>query len=61
MKFFLLGLYGYITDHDLSASMGIPGKLRIKDLKNINIINQIAEKYKINKGIHLVEPDQSPN
>ena len=52
-------LYGYIIGpYDLSASMGIPGKFKDKRFKkNINIINQIAEKYKINKGIHLVEPD----
>ena len=52
-------LFGYlIGPYDLSASMGIPGNFKNKKFKNlINKINQVAAEYKINKGIHLVEPN----
>ena len=51
---------GYmIGPYDLSASMGIPGDF--KNIKYKNAINQIikkASKFKLKKGIHVVEPNQ---
>ncbi len=51
---------GYmIGPYDLSTSMGIPGDFRnIKFKKAINQIVKKASKFKLKKGIHVVEPNQ---
>ena len=49
---FLIGPY------DLSCSLGIPGEFNNKIYKqNVNKILLKAKKYKINKGIHVIEPN----
>lgn len=51
---------GYmIGPYDLSASMGIPGDFNNKIFKNaIKKIVKKASKFKLKKGIHVVEPDK---
>jgi len=51
---------GYmIGPYDLSASMGIPGDFKNKKFKNIiNKIVKKASKFKLKKGIHVVEPNK---
>jgi 2-keto-3-deoxy-L-rhamnonate aldolase RhmA len=50
---------GYmIGPYDLSASLGIPGDFDNKIFKNaVKTIIKIASKFKLKKGIHVVEPD----
>lgn len=49
---FILGPY------DLSASMGIPGQFEdLEFLKVIEKIMQLADKFNITPGIHIVEPE----
>tara|TARA_Y100000992_G_C21028300_1_gene379085 strand:- start:59 stop:568 length:510 start_codon:yes stop_codon:yes gene_type:complete len=52
-------LDGYIIGpNDLSASLGIPGELSNKKLKNIiKHINDKAKEYKIPGGSHIIEPN----
>ena len=48
-----------IGPYDLSASMGIPGDFKNKKFKNIiNKIVKKASKFKLKKGIHVVEPNK---
>jgi len=47
-----------VGPYDLSGSMGIPGEFDNSDFKKvISEINQKAQKYNINMGIHEVHPD----
>ena len=48
-----------IGPYDLSASMGIPGDFDNKKFKDVlkKIIKK-ASKYKLKRGIHVVEPSQ---
>ncbi len=51
---------GYIIGpYDLSASLGVPGEFNHpKVLEALKIIEEMAQKYDIPKGIHLVEMDE---
>lgn len=51
---------GYlIGPYDLSASMGMPGDFKNKIFKDtVKKIVKIASKFKLKRGIHVVEPDK---
>ena len=51
---------GYlIGPYDLSASLGIPGDFKNKIFKStVKKIVKIASKFKLKRGIHVVEPDK---
>jgi len=47
-----------IGPYDLSSSMGIPGQFDLQEFINIvKTIQNVAEKYGVPGGVHIVEPD----
>ena len=56
---FAQDINGYmIGPYDLSASMGIPGEFTNPDfIAAENTILEVAKKYDIKRGYHIVEPD----
>ena len=58
--FSIENINGYFIDpYDLSASLGIPGDFKNKIYKNtVKKIVKIASKFKLTRGIHVVEPDK---
>jgi len=53
------GIDGFILGpYDLSASMGIPGEFSHPDfLKTVDHINNMAGKFEMPSGIHIIEPN----